>query len=436
MQDKGLPASQLARETLIIFDWDDTILPTSWLQRIHNLSGGFTLSHESQAMMNSLAAISAETLTMAGYLGTVVIVTNSVPGWVDQSCQLFMPQLAAQMRALQIIARPMRAPLTFKTSAFQREFRQYRNLISIGDGNAERTASLRLQMAPDLAGGGLGSDLKDLPRSVKSVKLIELPACQQLVAEHEMLHQRLADIVGFRGHLDLKARFPPGSAVGKVGACSLVHFARPISGTNPSNGSNNSWPSQDDNSRMQGLLSLRTIRPEHRANEGSTSPVTRRQLPLLGGGSKQDFEGSPLQSSALVDRLGSSTTSVTGVDRLDGGTEASNMLSQAFRDPGSGGAADGGEPSEPEAGRSSSVADDRSESRLGRESPERNLTDRSATPLLSGGLWKVQGMDGSGKRSPYSGIGKKRPVLASGIGARGSGAVWRENSAPAATRGF
>lgn len=434
-QDKGLPASQLARETIIIFDWDDTILPTSWLQRIHNLSGGFTLSHESQALMNSLAAICSETLTMAGCLGTVVIVTNSVPGWVDQSCQLFMPQLAAQMRGLQIIARPMRAPLTFKTSAFQREFRQYRNLISVGDGNAERTASLRLQMGADLGPTGLGSDMKDMQRSVKSVKLIELPSCQQLYAEHEMLHQRLADIIGFRGHLDLKARFPPGSAAAKAGACTLVHFARPISGTSGTN--NAAWPNQDDNTRMQGLLSLRTITPASRGIGGPASPTAGRQLPLLGSTNKQDFDiGSPLPGAARVDRLGSSAGGESNTDVLDGGTEAADKLSQAFGGGGSGGAAEGGEPSEADVVRSPSVNEERNESRLGRESPERAAAERSNTPLLSGGLWKVQGIDSRGSRSPYTGLGKKRPVLASGLGARGSGAVWRENSAPAATRGF
>jgi len=446
----GLPAASaaLAKETLLIFDWDDTILPTTWLQRIHNLSGGFMLTKESQALVSALEVICCETLMLACCLGTVIIVTNSVPGWVDQSCQLFMPRLSDLMRRFTIVARPMRAPLTFKTSAFQREFRTFRNLISVGDGNAERTASLRLQMSPELVPGGAS---KEAMRPIKSVKLLELPTCQQVYAQHEMLQQRIADIVGFRGHLDLKSRFPPSGNVGltqtKVGICSLVHFARPF-GAPASMGMGGStvWPAPED-SKMSGLLSLRTITPA--TGEGrpvGTAPGSpavlpggarekRQQLPSLSplttgtGGKSTPEPGDGGQTSAIFDRLG-------GEGEMDGGTGAAADLMQAM----------GGTSADEAAGpvRSGGPAEVQEKADAERLNHTRGSSggagQRSTTPLMNGGgLWKVQSMDRtSGRTPPYTpgGIGKKRPVLPTGVGARSAGAVWRENSAPAAQRNF
>merc|ERR1719253_718266 len=117
-------------ETAIVFDWDDTILPTSWLERIHALSGGGvvpTLRPEAQRMIAALCTDCATTLELAGRLGTVVIITNSAPGWVMQSCQLFMPQLLNQVRNYPVYAKPMHvSPFTFKNTAFARECKQFR----------------------------------------------------------------------------------------------------------------------------------------------------------------------------------------------------------------------------------------------------------------------------------------------------------------------
>jgi len=146
----GRPVTpQDKQETMLIFDWDDTILPTSWLERIHALSAASPLRPEVQRHMTALCGVVSQTLTLATSMGTTIIITNSAPGWVDQSCQLFMPQIINQVRSFQICPKPMHAPLTFKITAFRRECRAFKNVVSVGDGNAERTASLRLQQGPE-----------------------------------------------------------------------------------------------------------------------------------------------------------------------------------------------------------------------------------------------------------------------------------------------
>mmetsp|Transcript_54366 Transcript_54366/g.129550 ORF Transcript_54366/g.129550 Transcript_54366/m.129550 type:complete len:419 (+) Transcript_54366:68-1324(+) len=302
------------QETVIVFDWDDTLLPTSWLERIHALSAGAPLRPDMQRQILALTAACASTLHLAATLGTVVIVTNSAPGWLDQSCQLFMPQLCQHMRGFQVFAKPSHAPLTFKMMTFQRECRQYRNVISVGDGDAERVASLRLQAGSiDRKKAWQGEG--DAPRCVKSVKLIELPTCQQLVQQQEMLQVRLPDIVAFKGNLDLKARMPVsfGAGVSRAASgCSLVHFSR-HGGTRSV-----ACPGEDVRVGTGG----RTLPPVLRPNS-STS-----QLPLLGhatapAGGIGSLPGTPaaddrrgVERSASESRVGTSQSTVSGVTGL------------------------------------------------------------------------------------------------------------------------
>ena len=48
----------------MVFDWDDTILPTSWLERIHALGGG-PLRPEVQRQLSALSSAAAQTLQLA-----------------------------------------------------------------------------------------------------------------------------------------------------------------------------------------------------------------------------------------------------------------------------------------------------------------------------------------------------------------------------------
>jgi len=397
------------QETCIIFDWDDTILPTSWLERIHALACGGPLRPEVQRQMAALTTIASQTLTLAASMGVVVIITNSAPGWVDQSCQLFMPQILQQVRGLQIFAKPMHAPLTFKISTFRRECRQYRNVISVGDGDAERAASLRLQAPPDRrAGGGTAGEQPDPARRIKSVKLLELPTCQQLIVQHEMLQVRLADVAAFQGNLDLKARLN-GNGISSPGlngrdtCCSLVHFARPQPG--PANATSSlARGLPDDSAKMQGLMSLRSVPPSVRSGAGGG------QLPPLGrSGSHCEPEGSP--GGVVASAGGGGTSGVSAPSAEPGSTTRQGEQAAAT-------------PAEEDGARDSPV-------RLGGASPGRGSAE-------GGGLWKVHDAGGKAARAQlYHGAGKRKPMRTGvGIGPHSGGAVWREHSAPAATRSF
>mmetsp|Transcript_27260 Transcript_27260/g.62809 ORF Transcript_27260/g.62809 Transcript_27260/m.62809 type:complete len:420 (-) Transcript_27260:88-1347(-) len=296
------------QETVIVFDWDDTLLPTSWLERIHALSAGAPLRPDMQRQISALSAACAQTLSIAATLGTVVIVTNSAPGWLDQSCQLFMPQLCQQLRSFPVFAKPTHAPLTFKMVTFQRECRTYRNVISIGDGDSERVASLRLQnnsFSEPRRKAWQGDS--DAQRCVKSVKLVELPTCQQLVQQQEMLQVRLPDIAAFKGNLDLKARLPVcfgTSSISRGVGCTLVHFSR--------YGGARSVPCQP---AEESHSANRTLPPVLRPPSNSTGQlplVGHATAPAMGLGSLPGTPCGAVERSASESRLGTSQSNVSG----------------------------------------------------------------------------------------------------------------------------
>jgi len=422
------PLPAMVRESVIVLDWDDTILPTSWLERIRALTAGTPLRPEVQRQMANLCHVCSQTMAMAQQMGTVVFITNSAPGWVDQSCQLFMPQIYQQVRGHQIFAKPMHAPLTFKLASFRRECQAWRNVVSVGDGDAERAASLRLLTPPDRKMSAGRGDAAHDNRIVKSVKLIEFPSCQQLIAEHEMLQVRLLDIVTFQGSLDLKARFPgpvgfpsPGSQIKPTG-CTLVHFGRGVAAgpmTGPGFAMNLGPPSRSAQSASAG------VRPPLQEDSGTAaSGKMQNSLMMLKlpPGLRTPAHGLPPLGGGSPGGRGGDSAPGSPVDH--GAAPSGFMLGR--------GVASSGESRFPPGGPGGSSPPDF----LGGPADAGNATG-AASGSSNEDHWKVQNMGAPlGARSQYQSPSKKRPVLGSPARLGGcGGAVWRDGSAPAGARG-
>lgn len=394
------------QETCFVFDWDDTILPTSWLERIQGFTGGASLRPEVQRQIAGLCSAVVQTLNLALSMGRVILITNSAPGWVDHSCTIFMPQIHPLIRGFKCCAKPPSVPLTFKNTAFRKECGQIKNLISVGDGESERTASLRLHANPERKFAPGGEDRQ----IIKSLKLVELPTCQQLIVQHEMLQQRLQDIALYQGSLDLKARFPPAS--GPMGSPSggkptFVHFTRlpgaaagvhanaPLSPMSPH--SNRPFPAEDASKIGGSLLSGGVNTPRAPlppvGTRGGMTPMSQLPLPVLGASTVGEKPtalqiGKDGSSADKEDRLHRQGT--TGANTAGGSGEGNNQKSST------------GEP----AGSPSGGA--------------------AGSPLLAadGKPWRAQGLVSPGKEvrevSLFT-VSKKRPPLASltGVGTLG-----------------
>merc|ERR1711865_1101537 len=92
-------------ETLFIFDWDDTLLPSTWVQK-HGLrvDDESELNDTQRQELSEVADKAMETMRIAKQLGTVVLVTNAERGWIELSCQKFMPSLAASLEGVNLLS--------------------------------------------------------------------------------------------------------------------------------------------------------------------------------------------------------------------------------------------------------------------------------------------------------------------------------------------
>merc|ERR1719352_443896 len=122
-------------ETLIIFDWDDTLFPTSWLmdkkgfrEDADNKLGLLSLSPSDRDLLEAVAERARRSLQMANSIGHVVIVTNAEQGWVELSCAKFMPSLQETLADVPIFS----ARSTYEASCMsssQWKCRSFRDLV-------------------------------------------------------------------------------------------------------------------------------------------------------------------------------------------------------------------------------------------------------------------------------------------------------------------
>ncbi|CAD7930156.1 unnamed protein product [Amoebophrya sp. A25] len=351
----SVSAATSYNNTVIVFDWDDTFFPTSALERNRLLRIPCQkLRPQVVAQLNHLAQTCIDTLNLAEKYGKVLIITNSAPGWIDTSCQAFMPLLHPKIRSYPIFAKPMNYMLTYKLDVFKREMLhgRYTNLVSVGDGIAERTATLRL----------IGTTAGGLPCHCKSVKLKDTPTMGQLVEQLELTQKRFENLVRYEADLDLRTNFGPVHAAGRglsaTGGCSFVHLshlAGPATGSSSASligpapvgnslsflgGATGSLTTAADNRR-----SSTASANENKDNSGGTSPSNRTGshsiIGAVGGLSSVPPGSAPSASLAATSgsagpmrglagnfsalSLGSETKSAGGIT-LDGATGAANAI--------------------------------------------------------------------------------------------------------------
>lgn len=88
-------------QTCIIFDWDDTLLPTTFLipyQQLIYQPANKPLPTNIQKKMVDIDDYAARLLEKSKLNGKVLIITNAAEGWVELSAQRFMPKTAKILR--------------------------------------------------------------------------------------------------------------------------------------------------------------------------------------------------------------------------------------------------------------------------------------------------------------------------------------------------
>ena len=90
--------------SLIIFDWDDTLLPTSFLAPGGVFNENLELSEKDMTKVKKLEESVLKLLNMAKNKGDVFIITNAGVGWVEFSAEKFYPSILEILKKIEIIS--------------------------------------------------------------------------------------------------------------------------------------------------------------------------------------------------------------------------------------------------------------------------------------------------------------------------------------------
>jgi hypothetical protein len=204
-------ASYSFAETFFIFDYDDTVLPSTWVNRQGlRLDSNSVPTPQQMAALGEVAALTAKTIRMARQRGTVIFVTNGERGWIELSCQKFMPTLAPLLECVKMVSARTKyespsapTPVDWKVCAFEDEPSSHfgedglvdpnarKNVLSLGDGVYEREALLITTNSLSNCSG-------------KSLKFVERPDISQILKQHELIQGNFDGIVNHAGLLDLR----------------------------------------------------------------------------------------------------------------------------------------------------------------------------------------------------------------------------------------
>jgi len=138
---------QPKHQTVVIFDWDDTLLCTSWLVE-HGQS--ILENGKRQPFLRKIAELAEQLVDTAIRAGRTYIVTNAAPGWVEYSATRWVPELVPVLRRVKIISARGRFQQAYpmsqwKIQAFlelQRDLdtTPITNLLALGDAEFEMDA--------------------------------------------------------------------------------------------------------------------------------------------------------------------------------------------------------------------------------------------------------------------------------------------------------
>ena len=144
---------------LFFFDWDDTLLCTSYLQPTGALID-MEINKRDKDIISDLDSLVSKLLLKAMNIGIVFIVTNGAPGWVELSSTKFYPKTAKILQKIKLVS--ARGLCERKYPGDMRQWKRVAfkfaldtlhdinknivtNIICLGDSNIEMEASYYLK---------------------------------------------------------------------------------------------------------------------------------------------------------------------------------------------------------------------------------------------------------------------------------------------------
>lgn len=177
-------------QTVVIFDWDDTLLCTSYL----NAKGESCVTPVVAKHLQDVASRGIKLLELAMRFGHTFIVTNAMRGWVEHSASKYIPDILPTIKKIRVVSArgdyEQQYPGQYhewKIQAFlkvQKELNSQiiTNLVSLGDSNIEMDAV-------HVMGAEFSQAL------IKTIKFRETPTPEELSKQLELVYQKFEKIL-------------------------------------------------------------------------------------------------------------------------------------------------------------------------------------------------------------------------------------------------
>jgi len=199
-------------QTVVIFDWDDTLLCTTYLKSLRDQP----VPPAVKDCIQNVARAAQKLLLMALTAGKTFIITNAMSGWVENSAAKYMPELARVLQFVRVVSAREKCEAQFpdqvgewKKSTFlevQQELDQnaVTNLLALGDSSFEIEAA-RI----------MGREFAEA--RVKTVKFREAPSPRELLRQLEVVTERFDQIVATGRNRAVSLSFLPRQPLTKTG---------------------------------------------------------------------------------------------------------------------------------------------------------------------------------------------------------------------------
>ena len=190
------------KSTLIIYDWDDTLFPTTEITQHKN--------NESKRNLNELDNHIVKLLSKSLHLGYPIIITNATRSWVKDSANKYYPKTYSYMIKNNIPVISAREfansnnvddhmqwkNITFKyfLSILMNKNKNIKTILSIGDALYEKIA---------LEQFGKIINKNEHKSYIKTVKYISRPTILNLLKENILIYNNLENIISRNNHSDI-----------------------------------------------------------------------------------------------------------------------------------------------------------------------------------------------------------------------------------------
>lgn len=174
--------------SLFIFDWDDTLLPTSFILK-ENLMIKKNLSEELKCLFSILEEKIIKILNLSINKGNVYIITNSSMSWFIHSSEKFFPNLSSILDKIKIIsARDDYENIYPRDSKIWKQ-KAFNNLVNEIDNNLPTNMICFGDSLNELeAGKNFASHLRD--SFVKTIKFKEKPEIEDLTKQLNLIENK------------------------------------------------------------------------------------------------------------------------------------------------------------------------------------------------------------------------------------------------------